>query len=361
MILVATGAAAACSSGPRVTVDNAASGSVSWEHKVEGSVRGVRYGDDRTGTVAVESDTGVTGLKAENGQQAWQLPIATSGIGRGSCFWNGAFVVCGTEPGAPVQRALALDAVTGERKWSFDALEGVALEGAFGVRDQVLYLTASGPDKGTREVWAVDMRTKSVKWQVPGDADGLTVPDTDSLLYARGSGGDLTALDLGTGATVWSHTGDSGNAPGSALVDGAVLTVDGAHSISGLDPKTGAALWNTTVSAYPADAVFGSGDTYYLYDGAKLHAMRPGGDAAPLWTLTVADANAAAKVAGYAVPGACYLLAAGNLRAIHPQTSRIRWMHTIPDKDGAAVQFSVGPAHCYVESEDSTALVAVMR
>ncbi|WP_157388425.1 outer membrane protein assembly factor BamB family protein [Nocardia terrae] len=361
-ILIAAGAAAACAA-PRAAVRTAASGTIAWEHPVDGGIRGVRYG---TGTVMVETDAGLTGLEGRTGRELWRLPIATPGIGRRSCTWDHAFVVCGTEPDAPVQRAVAVDSVSGERKWVFDAPEGVTLAGVFGVRDGVLYAVASGPGNGTREAWAVDTRTRTVRWQVPCDAEGLYVPDAGSLVYSQspGSGGDLTALDAGTGATVWSRAGDSSVSATtieSGLVGGAVLATDGAHVISGLDPNTGAALWNTPALSYPADTLFGAGDTYYLCDGSKLHAMRPGGDVAPLWSLTVSDRDKEFKAGGYAVTGAVYLLAAGALRAIDPHTSKVRWMRAIPDVDGATVPFAVGDTHCYVESGDGAALLAVER
>ncbi|WP_040804839.1 outer membrane protein assembly factor BamB family protein [Nocardia concava] len=359
-ILLATGVASACAA-PRAAVETAASGSIAWEHKVDGGVLGLRYGP---GAVAVETEAGLTGVDARSGREAWRLPITASGISHRSCVQSGVLTVCGIESDAA--RVVSVDMASGERKWSFDAPEGVTLDGAFGVRDSVLYLIASGPGKGGREVWAVDIRTKSMRWQVPCDGEALYVPDSGPHLYNQGPGrsGTLTALDLGTGATVWSRPGDSGiyaTTAASGLVDGSVLVTDGAHTISGLDPKTGAALWNTPALSYAADTVFGSADTYYLCDGSKLHAMRPGGDAAPLWSLTVSDQGEAVDAAGYAAAGAFYLLAARTVRAIDARTSKVRWMQSIPDKPGSEVRFAVGEAHCYAESADGGAVVALVR
>ncbi len=361
-ILLATGAAAACAA-PRATVATAASGSIAWEHRADGAVRGLRYGQDG---VVVETDAVLTGLDLQGGRELWRLPIATTGIGHGSCLWIGALVVCETEPDTGGQRAVALDLATGQRKWSFDAPEGNVLEGAFGVRDWVLYLIASGHGKSTREVWAVDMRTKTVRWRSPSETEELYVPDTGSLIYTRspGAGGDIAALDLATGATVWSRAGDPGvyaTAVGSGLVGGAVLVSDGVHTVSGLDPKTGAALWSTPALSYPTDTVFGSGDAYYLCDGAKLHAMNPDGSASPLWSLTLAASGTAVRAGGYAAGATFYLLAARTLRAIDAHSSKVRWMQSIPDGDGSAVPFAIGETHCYVQSGDGTGVVALMR
>lgn len=359
-ILLATGVVSACAA-PRAAVETAASGSIDWEHQVDGGVLGLRFG---SGAVVIETEAGLLGVEATNGRESWRLPITAAGIGQRSCVRNGVLTVCGTESDAA--RAVSVDLASGERKWSWDAPEGVALDGAFGIRDSVLYLIASGPGKGGREVWAVDMRTKSVRWQAPGDGEMLYVPDSGPYLYnqGRGRGGTLTALDPDTGATVWSRPGDSGiyaTTVASGLVDGAVLATDGLHTVSGLDPKTGTALWNTPALSYPADMVFGSVDTYYLCDGSKLHAMRPGGDAAPLWSLTVSDKGEAVDAAGYASAGAFYLLAARTVRAIDARTSKVRWMQSIPDKPGSDVRFAVGEAHCYTESADGGAVVALVR
>ncbi|AYF75072.1 hypothetical protein D7D52_15725 [Nocardia yunnanensis] len=357
-ILLTAGALAACTS-PRRETDTAASGSIAWEYGVDGGVRGLRYA---AGGVVVQTDAGLAGVTAKSGREAWRLPITTHGISTRSCAWGSTLVVCGTEPDADVQRAVAVEVASGERKWTFDAPAGVELEGVFGVRDQLLYLIATGSGKGGREVWAVDLRDKSVRWQVPCENAELFVPEPDSPLYTCDQGA-LSALDPAIGATLWSRPGDLGARAtlGSGLVAGAVLATDGAHTVSGLDPKTGAALWNTPALPYPADTVFGSADAYYLCDGAKLHAMRPGGEAQPLWSLTLSDTGETAGAAGYSATGAFYLLTARTLRAIDARTSKIRWMQSIPDRSGSEVPFAVGDAHCYAESADGASVVAFVR
>ncbi|MFE3222696.1 PQQ-binding-like beta-propeller repeat protein [Nocardia sp. NPDC059228] len=365
-ILAFAGVAAACAA-PRRVAGTAASGSIAWEYQVDGEVRGLRYG---AGTVVVENAAVLTGLEARSGRELWRFPIATPGIGRHSSVWSNALVVCGAEPDAAGDRAVAVDLASGKRNWSFDAPEGVVLGGVFGVRDGVLYLIASDRDKGGREAWAVDMTSKAVRWRVPCDAEALSVPDSGSLLYNQspGTGNDLVALDLGTGATAWSRAGDSAvsaSTIATGLVQGAVLATDGAHIVSGLDPKTGAALWTTPALPYTAGVVFGSGDAYYLCDGERLHAMTPGGEAAKLWSIAIADRGAAADVGGYPSAGAFYLLADRILRAIDVHTSAIRWTQSIPDKAGSQVSFAVGDAHCYVESTEddpgASAVIAIVR
>lgn len=365
-ILAAAGVAAACAA-PRQVAGTAASGSIAWEYRVDGGVRGLRYG---TGTVVVDNAAVLTGLEAKSGRELWRFPIATPGIGRRSCLWNDALVVCGAEPDATGDRAVAVDLASGKRNWSFDAPDGIALGGVFGVRDRVLYLIASDRDRVGREAWAVDLESKTVRWRVPCDAEGLTVPDNGSLLYNQspGTGGDLAALDLGTGATAWSRAGDaavSATTIASGLVRGAVLATDGAHLVSGLDPKTGAALWTTPDLPYTAGVVFGSDDAYYLCDGTALHAMTPGSEAAKLWSIGISPQGVAADVGGYPSTGAFYLLAGRALRAVDAHTGLIRWTQSIPDKPGSQVSFAVGDTHCYVESAEddpgASAVVAIAR
>lgn len=363
VILAAAGLLAACGV-PRRDSATSAAGSVAWEFKADGPIKGIRYG---SGAVVAESDGLLTGIDAKTGRALWRLPISTPGIAQRACPWNGTLVVCGAEPDAAGDRAVAVDLASGQRKWVFDAPEGVTLSGAFGVRDQVLYLIAVDHGGAGREVWAVDLTTKSVKWKAPCVNDGLTVPETGSLLYNQkpGTGGDVVALESETGATAWSRAGDaavSASTITSGLVKGAVLASDGAHTVSGLDPKTGVALWSTPVLPYPAGTVFGSGDAYFLCDGAKLHAMSPGGETSPLWSLTVSDKGEAVDAAGYQAAGSVYLLAARTLRAIDAHTSKTRWLQTIPDKPGQDVHFALGDTHCYVESAaDDATVTAIAR
>ncbi|MEU1210769.1 PQQ-binding-like beta-propeller repeat protein [Nocardia sp. NPDC005825] len=363
VILATAGVLAACGT-PRRERATAASGSVAWEYKADSAVKGVRYG---AGTVVAESDSTLTGIDAKAGRELWRLPITTPGIGQRSCLWNGTLVVPGMEPDAAGDRVVAVDLASGQRKWVFDAPEGVTVAGVYGVRDQVLYLIATEHGGKGREAWAVDMASKTVRWRVPCESDGLTVPESGSLLYNQkpGSGGDIVALDRETGETAWSRAGDSAvsaSTIASGLVKGAVLASDGAHTVSGLDPKTGAALWTTPALPYVAGTVFGSGDAYFLCDGSKLHAMSPGGDTSPLWSLTVSDKGDAVDAAGYGSAGSFYLLAARSLRAIDARTSKIRWMQSIPDKPGQEVHFAVGDTHCYVESTaDPATVTAIAR
>ncbi|MGW4353409.1 outer membrane protein assembly factor BamB family protein [Nocardia sp. NPDC004582] len=362
LILAGASMLAACGT-PRRATATAASGSVAWEYRADSAVRGVRYG---SGAVVAESESALTGIDAKTGREMWRLPITTPGIGQRSCLWNGALMVPGTEPDAAGDRVVAVDLASGQRKWVFDAPEGVRLTGVYGVRDQALYLIAADHGGKGREAWAVDMSSKTVRWRVPCESDGLTVPEGGSLLYNQkpGSGGDLVALDRETGETAWSRAGDtavSASTIASGLVKGAVLASDGAHTVSGLDPSTGAALWTTPALPYAAGTVFGSGDAYFLCDGSRLHAMSPG-DTSALWSLTVSDKGEAVDAAGYGSAGSFYLLAARTLRAIDARTSKTRWMQAIPDKPGQEIHFALGDTHCYVESTaDPATITAVAR
>lgn len=356
MILLAAGTAGCAA--PQAAAPTAAAGSVVWKYKVDGQLRRLRYG---SGRLVVASDTALIGLDGQTGGEVWRLPIVVSGDHLEIA--DGILYVCGGEPNAKGDRVSAVDLVSGQRKWAFDAPAGSTLNGAYGIRDGVCFLVASNDDKHGHEVWALDTTTRTVRWQVPASADRLHVPATGTLLYSFGpDGGSLSALDAaGNGDLAWSRADDPSvhsSTLRSGLVGGLILASDGS-TVFGLDPKTGAAQWTTPTLPYPTGVFFSSPDAYYLSDGAKLYALTPGGEATRLWSQTLTEQNPA--LTGHTTPTALYLLTGKTLRAMDIRTGLLRWTQDAPGSD---IPFAVGDAHCYLQSPegpDESAVAAIAR
>ncbi len=339
--------------------ETSASGTIAWRYGLENEqLLALRYGK---GVVLAGTSAGITGIDAETGKKLWQTPI----VGPGAMGFtdDGIVYACGTEPDG--ERVIALDVVSGQRKWSFDAPGDTTLVGVHGSRDGIVYLIISSRS-GHREIAAVDASARTVRWTVacPTENTSLYIPPAGSLIYSsRDNGSDLLALDIeNNGATAWSRQDDSAihsTTIGTGFVSGVILAADGSRTISGLDPKTGALLWKTAELATPADAVFSAADTYYRCDGTKLQALRPGAEATVLWTLTVSDKAEAHNAAGYLDSGACYFLAANTLRAIDARTGNPRWSRIVDDPS-PDLPFTVGESHAYLASSASE-VTAVVR
>ncbi|WP_157762570.1 outer membrane protein assembly factor BamB family protein [Nocardia yamanashiensis] len=359
------GGLSATSCGPAPALgETAASGTIVWRYGLENEqLRALRYSN---GVVLADTGTGITGIDAKTGKKLWQATIAGPGIDRHAFITEGTLYLCGAEPDG--ERAIALDAVSGQRKWTFDAPADTALIGIHGLRDGIAYLFTLNRATAHHEILAVDTTTRAIRWTAPCPTDNtaLHIPATGALIYSsRENGGDLIAFDTeNNGATVWSKQDDPTAAAttiATGLVAGVILATDGSRIVSALDPKTGAQLWKTPELATPADTFFADADTYYRCDGAKLQALRPGPEAAVLWTLTVSDKAEAHLATAYLTSGTCYFLAANTLRAIDARTGNPRWSRTI---DIPTTPFTVGETHCYLGSPSDPAtsgLIAIAR
>lgn len=233
---------------------------------------------------------------------------------------------------APEEGAvLARDARDGGTIWRAPASEA----GLLVVEDRVI--VAPGD-----EIQALDIETGARVWSVPL-ADPLShyrpVSDGSCVILSFNEG--LRALDMATGAEVWSAEVDLTTGP--TLSEGRLLVVE-ADRISALDARTGAVLWSRETDAYERHTVTADRSRFYLQDTERLAALDAatgealwGGDAldgtpaAPafgiddrVWlvlrqsAVAVLDAETGAEVARFDHPGTCTSACAYATLGIQP-------------------------------------------
>lgn len=138
----------------------------------------------------------------------------------------------------------ALDATTGAELWRFQAGQGLPAHGegdpaadhrissAPAVADGTVYV---GSNNG--HLYAIDAATGQMKWSFQTDAwvwgGGPTVSDGVVVVRSNGSDGALYAIDAATGEEVWSVAGDGFSTPvvaGDVVISSSYSTIT-AHSL----------------------------------------------------------------------------------------------------------------------------------
>lgn len=194
------------------------------------------------------------------GQVLWSIDLGSRRDATSTAS-GGALAVAGNRLFVASSQAFvaALDAATGQELWrtDFDA----PLTGAPAVQGDTVYVAALDST-----LWALDAASGRVQWTLPGTPSistvaGGTAPAIagDAVIFPTQSG-ELTAVRRSNGGRLWSSVA-AGRRTGSALGIITALTgdpvVDGnrlyAANQSGrtfaLDLRTGAAIWTVTEGA----------------------------------------------------------------------------------------------------------------
>ncbi|NUS43776.1 MAG: PQQ-binding-like beta-propeller repeat protein [Mycobacteriaceae bacterium] len=356
--LVAAGAALAGCGSNRSAPPGARPGSTVWTYEPSGWFRGVRFARDTVLVVTLEH---LIGLDAATGKRRWQQPALTAGTSDDIAVHAGVAYVCGNrdEVGA-AQTVRAIDLRSGVVNWTFDAPAETVLNGAYGVLGGALHLVVYNQRRTRREIWALDLDTKQLRWQVDALGDGggsaVHVPGAGNLVYNY-AGGDVVALRTDRGGVAWSsRRADSGmrTTLGSGLIAGAVVVYEGT-TVTGLDPRTGAPSW--TVPALPQGASpvadLGGGDVYYVCDKRQLSALRPGNTVSPLWSSPVSATSDAVNPGGLATPDTVFFADNAVLRAIDAKNGNQRWTHALAQHStGSDIRMAAGAGLCYFNADD---------
>lgn len=316
-----------------------ATGVVAWRATTEVQVRGgvAVVGDT---VVAPRIDGVVLGLDAATGARRWRHELAPhTEPGAAATFASVAAI--GNEVFIGHQRTLAaMDAATGQVRWHLDPVPD-------GTNSQSLAAVAIGPDivVGTFNrvlggVLAWDRATSAPLWQREADETvGINATPVigDGLVYVVNSADAVSALDLATGAIVWTRPLDVrgfswGNAAVGtpALARGILVVPTLYRDVVALDAKTGRELWRHEAlpgvlrtthyrGAHPAGYAAGP-----VITGGIVWAADTSGDlaaldlttGAPLWRAAVG----APVLAGLAASGDWLVVASydGSVRALTP-------------------------------------------
>jgi outer membrane protein assembly factor BamB len=246
-----------------------ATGAIAWSVKLAGPVQASPVVSNSAVWVATRSSPTIYKLDAStgaidcshplNGGVLFSSPVAaTPPGGTASVF----FAVPRTTGGG---RVLSVSAATCATQWTFSAYQVAAgtwdpLAYAVDAQGEPLVLFGSSdPDDAA---YAVDAVTGAQVWRYRttgnGDADvgsGLTISPpgangfADGVAYVPGKDGFVFALDLTTGADLWtaslgSQAGVPNESLSTAALDGTDLVVGNAVGVSDFNAITGALKWS---------------------------------------------------------------------------------------------------------------------
>jgi len=159
-------------------------------------------------------------------------------------------------------------------------------------------------------------------WDFATPAAGFTA------VYAGGSNGEIAALDVRTGARLWSYANAGPVHLAPALSSGTLVFGSGEGRVVALDADTGAERWSFAVGSdlYSSPAVYG-GAVYFAANDGDAYAL----DLANghlLWRAEVGDYVLAAP----AVSDNVVLITAlgGRVLALERATGAVRWSVKLP-------------------------------
>ena len=227
-----------------------------------------------------ETGTGLVGLDVLTGDEVWSKDVAAQPLGQGETVT----VVADTEPvdGQP-SGIRGLDRATGAEVWSSDIWFGDS--------------SGTGVARGPAAVWddkiavptsdtltAVDMATGATLWTAPQTdhpeaVDGVVVGSTP----ASGPTRSIRALDAANGDVLWEAPGQSSYGDLLAVGDGIVAVSDGSEIVA-YELRTGAERWRRAAEG-PAQPQLIAGTTLISLWEATLSAISTS-DGSTLWTAT---------------------------------------------------------------------------
>lgn len=176
------------------------------------------------------SDQAVISLDAATGAQRWLVEL--SGARTAALVGNGVVVV------GLISGLVAFDAQDGHTLWTVDLAPAVNSDRPMIVGDTVLVYNERG------KVYAYDLATGALLWKSPAlplhtkSNNGSMATDGRRVFVLHGQRPTkMTALDLATGARVWSQTVT--NYPFDPIVSNGVIYVITPDAIQALDTATG--------------------------------------------------------------------------------------------------------------------------
>jgi outer membrane protein assembly factor BamB len=216
-----------------------------WEHSRRGTVTFPAVSGD---TVVLTSSNQTAAVDRETGDVHWEY---APGVARGDPTLVDETVYLGTS------RVLALDAVTGERKWRSsdgprEAKKTAATEDTvFGADDTALY--------------ALRANDGSVRWRAPLRHSSIDTPVvSENLVFVTTSSGGIHAFDREDGTDRWSVGLSSAYASAPAVAHGRVYVVTEYGVILALDASTGEEAWQTDIGTTVDHRPAVGGDSVYV-------------------------------------------------------------------------------------------------
>ncbi|WP_197469280.1 outer membrane protein assembly factor BamB [Oleiphilus sp. HI0125] len=228
-------------------------GRLEWEVDLDRRVSGGVSGDSRQ--LYVNTFQGqLIALSRSNGQELWQARLSSEALSVVAS--DGSTVVVHASDG----KVFGINADTGAQRWRYDSdtpvlsLRGTSSPLISG--DSVYVGLANGAligiaiDSG-RQQWSVNLGTPSGRTELERlvDVDGTFVL-SGRTLYATAYQGDLKAISLTTGETLWSMALSSYSGVGVSKDGNTIISADSDGRVFAVEASTGKELWETEKLLY---------------------------------------------------------------------------------------------------------------
>jgi outer membrane protein assembly factor BamB len=233
-------------------------------------------------TVVAPVGEGLKALDARDGTVRWRT---TAG--------GGTTAVAGETCYTYTDRLIALDAVTGETRWTSE--ETAAAPSGFAVGEDAVALACGGGGEGA--LYCIDRADGATRWRYEAVGESYASAVTDGTrAYAVGTDGVLHAVRLDGGEGVWTHAFAGESYQRVAVADGTVYAAGtNGDGVVALDAATGRERWRFAVE-------IGGASTPAVTPDAVL-AVAPTSEGRHLFVLDRASGDERAR---FALPGGLF-------------------------------------------------------
>lgn len=140
--------------------------------------------------------------------------------------------------------------------WEFTDVGGNGVPSTPAVADGTLYFVSNGVDSADSSFVHAVSTDGDEQWRTETTVVQCSPAVADGLVFVRGPGGDLLALDAATGAEQWSHDGYTGYEGSPTVADGTlyVPSREQAGTLLALETTTGEQQWAANVDL-PGSAI----------------------------------------------------------------------------------------------------------
>mgnify|MGYP005992854361 CR=1 FL=1 len=261
--VAANGLIASFDAGSHVTVVSAASGAAVWTQDVTPASE--RQGDASSGSLAISGSTllaataygEIIAFDLATGARAWTQRIDAAGAA-GLTVHNGLVYVVGGD-----SQVWAIDLATGLVKWQISGPETIASRvgaPAPAVNDRLAVVPFAAGDvyglfrKGGTRLWSASLagQRKGVVYANVSDISSDPVI-VDNTAYMGNQAGRFAAFDMDTGERRW--TAREGAYSPASVVGGSVFIVTDRAEIVRLSASTGARIWGQQLPLFTTDKV----------------------------------------------------------------------------------------------------------
>ncbi|MFP8956746.1 PQQ-binding-like beta-propeller repeat protein [Natrialbaceae archaeon A-CW3] len=288
-----------------VTAVDADTGEHRWDfgvgYGIETSSRPDFFAETDSGTVYVaDSDGNVFAVDVASGEEEWRADtgsrVTTELSVVDDTLFFGAF---GSETDQPGNSDIeyyvsALDATTGEERWRFTVnpdpdTESPRLEFVTVIDGAVFAGTDDCYDHPTcASLYALDAISGEKVWQFEADNSVDTVTEADGMLYVgtalgQGDEGFVHAIDPETGTELWSfHAGNLLLSTITVIEDSLFVVsrtdtdFEDAYRLNALDTTTGEERWNFIADSDVSEPRFADGSVFVSADRETVHALDSG-------------------------------------------------------------------------------------